>query len=127
MFIGRVDGDLGRSATRNVVGGGILFDINDGDHSPPGKATPMSCSVPVACNCPSAIASITFRTFALKTLPGNCVEGYLSLVSGADALQRILLKSGGKRLVVLVHEHHDGAQPGAGTTYIPGRSAICVT
>ena len=39
--------------------------------------------------------------------PRDSVESHLSLVSGADALQRILLKSGRERLIVFVDKHHD--------------------
>ena len=80
----------------------------------------------MAWSCPSRDRVDHVAHLGFEDSPRDSVEGHLCLVSGADALQRILLKSGGELLVVLMHEHHDGSN-GAGTTYMPGRSAICVT
>src|SRR6476646_4536002 len=43
----------------------------------------------------------------LDDLSGQSVEGNLGLVTGANTLQRVLLKTGSKRLIVGVDEHHD--------------------
>ena len=47
---------------------------------------------------------------ALDDLSGQRVEGDLGLVTGAYALQRVLLEAGSKLLIVGVDEHHDGTE-----------------
>ena len=47
---------------------------------------------------------------ALDDPSGQGVEGDLGLVTGAYALQRVLLEAGSKLLIVGVDEHHDGTE-----------------
>ena len=78
----------------------------------PPEKWPLPC--PVGHRSPAIVPARShrahIRTLALKILPRYGIERHLCLVSGAHALERILLKSGRQAPVVLMHEHHDGTQ-----------------
>src|SRR5690348_11388004 len=100
MGVGRVDRDLRRSATGDVVARRILVHSDNGDRP---SARLRYAHVLESSGClelTSGDGVENIAHFALEHPAGNGIESDLGLIARADALKRILLESRSKGLIV---------------------------
>lgn len=108
--IRRVDRDLRFRSAGKVVGGGVFLDVDEGDRPAARNITAHILQNSRRLKLPRGNGINHMLHLTLDDPSGQGIEGDLGLVTGAYALQRVLLEAGSKLLIVGVDEHHDGTE-----------------
>src|SRR5262245_50367380 len=95
----RVDRYLGCRAARQAIGRGVVVDVDDGDRPAVHDARAHILKGAGRLELPGGDSIDHLPDLSPDDLSGQCVEGNLSFVSGANALERVLLEACSQLLI----------------------------